>query len=253
MSKEFHMAPDKMDDHNQEQEMVGSANEPKISGAQEQNLAKAKEQGHQSSGAVNYQNKIDDYDDDDWGKPVTKISAQEALELSKRQPGLTSVIRLFQILVFCVFGSGFVGFYKGYNIEAELKNLDPLTHAQELAAYQEQLAHYAGAFANQGSLGAALWYMLSALVGGLALILPVMVYNAIARSKNEVRLTVASMTMFDVIRAEIYKYSLMVAILVMAFKFTDLISMVVMGTFVIMMCLQVLLTSFLLGRGAKLQ
>lgn len=189
----------------------------------------------------------DDVDADD--QFVSKISAQEALELSKKQPGLPKMIRLLQVLILCMFGSAFVGFYKGYNL---IKGLESYyAGAQEPIDYAQSLAAIAGPLADQGALGCALWFMISSICGGLGVIIPFAVYNFIARRGEQSRFPGTAGVMYDAIKAEVYKYSIMVLILGAVFKFTDLNDMITIATFVIMMCVQLVLSSYSLGFASQ--
>lgn len=192
----------------------------------------------------------DDYDDElSEDQSVCKISAQEALELSKKQPGLPKMIRLLQVLILCMFGSAFVGFYKGYNL---IKGLESYyASSQEPIDYAQSLASLAGPLAEQGALGCAMWFMLSSVCGGLGVIIPFAVYNFIARRGEQSRFPGTAGVMYDAIKAEVYKYSIMVLILGAVFKFTDLNDMITIATFVIMMCVQLVLSSYSLGFASQ--
>ena len=181
----------------------------------------------------------DDVDNDDYGVPARKISYEEALELSRRQPGLSSIIFMIQVSIFCIFGSAFAGFAKA---SSALKDMAP-----DSPEVLSRLAELAGPFADMGAMGAAIWFMLSSLCGCTGVIVPLAVYNAIARSPDRSHGQHAGMTMYDVIKAEILKYSIMVIILVAAFKFTDLNALVIMASFVVVMFVQILRTSLSLG------
>lgn len=181
----------------------------------------------------------DDVDNDDYGVPARKISYEEALELSRRQPGLSSIIFMIQVSIFCIFGSAFAGFAKA---SSALKEMAP-----DSPEVLSRLAELAGPFADMGAMGAAIWFMLSSLCGCAGVIVPIAVYNAIARSPDRSHGQHAGMTMYDVIKAEILKYSIMVIILVAAFKFTDLNALVIMASFVVVMFVQILRTSLSLG------
>lgn len=172
------------------------------------------------------------YDDDDYGIAPKKISYEEALELSKQQQGLVSVLSMVQVLVFCMFLCGFVGFVKAYNLIKAAPEL-----AQGAAA---RLLELTGPLISMGTMGAALWFMLSSLVGGLALIIPMAIYNKIARSEDRSGGKNAGLTFYDVIRAEILKYALMIIVLTIAFKFTSLNALVIMATFVVIMFVQII-------------
>lgn len=174
-------------------------------------------------------------DEDDYGLPPKKISYEEALALSKQQQGLVSIISMLQVIVVCVFMCGFVGYVKG---DGDLKE----------ANVAERLVQLAGPLADQGAMGVALWFMLSSLVGGIALLIPMAIYNAIARSADRSQGQSAGVTLYDVIRAEILKYALMIIILALAFKFTALNGLVIMATFVIVMFSQIIKSSLSLGR-----
>lgn len=181
----------------------------------------------------------DDVDNDDYGVPARKISYEEALELSRRQPGLSSIIFMIQVSIFCIFGSAFAGFAKA---SSALKEMAP-----DSPEVLSRLAELAGPFADMGAMGAAIWFMLSSLCGCAGVIVPIAVYNAIARSPDRSHGQHAGMTMYDLIKAEILKYSIMVIILVAAFKFTDLNALVIMASFVVVMFVQILRTSLSLG------
>ena len=181
----------------------------------------------------------DDVDNDDYGVPARKISYEEALELSRRQPGLSSIIFMIQVSIFCIFGSAFAGFAKA---SSALKEMAP-----DSPEVLSRLAELAGPFADMGAMGAAIWFMLSSLCGCAGVIVPIAVYNAIARSPDRSHGQHAGMTMYDLIKAEILKYSIMVIILVAAFKFTDLNALVIMAAFVVVMFVQILRTSLSLG------
>lgn len=178
-----------------------------------------------------------------------KMSAAEALELSKKQPGLPGMIRLFQVLVLCIFGSGFVGFYKGYKLIQSLAALTP--SSDEYLSAMQSFETIAGPLVSSGALGSAMWFMLSSLCGGLGVIIPFAVYNFIARRGEHSRFPGSFGVMYDAIKAEVYKYSLMVIILGSVFKFTSLSDMITISTFVIMMCVQLIISSYSLGFASQ--
>lgn len=181
-------------------------------------------------------------EEDDYGVPPKKISYEEALALSKQQKGLVSIISMLQVIVFCVFISGFIGFVKGNSLIKEMaSNQDNIT------ALHERLIQICGPLYEQGAIGAALWFMLASFVGGLALLIPVGVYNLIALSNDRSNGKNAGVTLYDVIRAEILKYALMIIILAIAFKFTTLNPLVIMATFVIVMFSQIIKSALSLG------
>lgn len=178
-----------------------------------------------------------------------KISAEEALELSKKEPGLPGMIRLFQVLVLCIFGSGFAGFYKGYTLTQSMAILSP--SSDEYMSAMLALEAIAGPLVSSGALGCALWFMLSSLCGGMGVIVPFAVYNFIARRGEHSRFPGAFGVMYDAIKAELYKYCLMVIILGAVFKFTSLSDMITISTFVIMMCVQLVISSYSLGFASQ--
>ncbi len=229
-------------------------------------------------------------DEDDYGVPPKKISYEQALELSKQQQGLVSVISMLQVIVVCMFMAGFIGYVKGHGIIKELAlNNEQVEQLQarllelsgplvdqivvcmfmagfigyvkghgiikELALNNEQveqlqarLLELSGPLVDQGAIGSALWFMASSLVGGLSLLIPIAIYNVIARSADRSYGKSAGVTLYDVIRAEILKYALMIIILALAFKFTSLNALVMMATFVIVMFAQIIKSALSLGR-----
>lgn len=195
--------------------------------------------GGASASGVGKSSGWDDVDNDDYGVPARKISYEEALELSRRQPGLSSIIFMIQVSIFCIFGSAFAGFAKASSVLKEM--------APDSAEVLSRLTELAGPFADMGAMGAAIWFMLSSLCGCTGVIVPIAVYNAIARSPDRSHGQHAGITMYDVIKAEILKYSIMVIILVAAFKFTDLNALVIMASFVVVMFVQIIRTSLSLG------
>lgn len=226
-------------------EQAGSTAEPagaEQAGSTAEPAGAAKASSGQASGRAAGAGKgsgWDDVDNDDYGVPARKISYEEALELSRRQPGLSSIIFMIQVSIFCIFGSAFAGFAKA---SSALKEMAP-----DSPEVLSRLADLAGPFADMGAMGAAIWFMLSSLCGCAGVIVPIAVYNAIARSPDRSHGQHAGMTMYDLIKAEILKYSIMVIILVAAFKFTDLNALVIMASFVVVMFVQILRTSLSLG------
>ena len=185
-------------------------------------------------------------DEDDYGLPPKKISYEQALELSKQQQGLVSVISMLQVIVVCMFMAGFIGYVKGHGIIKELT----LNNVQ-VEQLQARLLELSGPLVEQGAIGSALWFMVSSLVGGLSLLIPIAIYNMIARSADRSYGKSAGVTLYDVIRAEILKYALMIIILALAFKFTSLNALVMMATFVIVMFAQIIKSAWSLGRRSK--
>lgn len=182
-------------------------------------------------------------DEDDYGLPPKKISYEQALELSKQQQGLVSVISMLQVIVVCMFMAGFIGYVKGHGIIKELA-----LNNEQVAQLQARLFELSGPLVEQGAIGSALWFMASSLVGGLSLLIPIAIYNVIARSADRSYGKSAGVTLYDVIRAEILKYALMIIILALAFKFTSLNALVMMATFVIVMFAQIIKSALSLGR-----
>ena len=184
-------------------------------------------------------------DEDDYGVPPKKISYEQALELSKQQQGLVSVISMLQVIVVCMFMAGFIGYVKGHGIIKELA-----LNNEQVAQLQARLLELSGPLVDQGAIGSALWFMASSLVGGLSLLIPIAIYNVIARSADRSYGKSAGVTLYDVIRAEILKYALMIIILALAFKFTSLNALVMMATFVIVMFAQIIKSALSLGRSS---
>lgn len=182
-------------------------------------------------------------DEDDYGLPPKKISYEQALELSKQQQGLVSVISMLQVIVVCMFMAGFIGYVKGHGIIKELT-----LNNEQVEQLQARLLELSGPLVDQGAIGSALWFMASSLVGGLSLLIPIAIYNAIARSADRSYGKSAGVTLYDVIRAEILKYALMIIILALAFKFTSLNALVMMATFVIVMFAQIIKSAWSLGK-----
>ena len=182
-------------------------------------------------------------DEDDYGLPPKKISYEQALELSKQQQGLVSVISMLQVIVVCMFMAGFIGYVKGHGIIKELS-----LNNDQVEQLQARLLELSGPLVEQGAIGSALWFMASSLVGGLSLLIPIAIYNVIARSADRSYGKSAGVTLYDVIRAEILKYALMIIILALAFKFTSLNALVMMATFVIVMFAQIIKSALSLGR-----
>lgn len=182
-------------------------------------------------------------DEDDYGVPPKKISYEQALELSKQQQGLVSVISMLQVIVVCMFMAGFIGYVKGHGIIKELA-----LNNEQVAQLQARLLELSGPLVDQGAIGSALWFMASSLVGGLSLLIPIAIYNVIARSADRSYGKSAGVTLYDVIRAEVLKYALMIIILALAFKFTSLNALVMMATFVIVMFAQIIKSALSLGR-----
>lgn len=182
-------------------------------------------------------------DEDDYGLPPKKISYEQALELSKQQQGLVSVISMLQVIVVCMFMAGFIGYVKGHGMIKELA-----LNNEQVELLQARLLELSGPLVDQGAIGSALWFMASSLVGGLSLLIPIAIYNVIARSADRSYGKSAGVTLYDVIRAEILKYALMIIILALAFKFTSLNALVMMATFVIVMFAQIIKSALSLGR-----
>lgn len=185
-------------------------------------------------------------DEDDYGVPPKKISYEQALELSKQQQGLVSVISMLQVIVVCMFMAGFIGYVKGHGIIKELA-----LNNEQVEQLQARLLELSGPLVDQGAIGSALWFMASSLVGGLSLLIPIAIYNVIARSADRSYGKSAGVTLYDVIRAEILKYALMIIILALAFKFTSLNALVMMATFVIVMFAQIIKSALSLGRRSQ--
>ncbi len=186
------------DPNNQAQS--GKAHEP---------LSKASAQSGKASGK--YGDRNASYDDDNWGQAVSKDQA-EALNAEQRQVAgrMINWVRLLQWLVFVVMGGAFVGYYQ---------------------ALKEQVL---GPWS--GPCGVVAWYALATTAGALSLLIPLMVYAAIARRHS----TSALHTMFDLLRAEFLKYGLMILCLGVIFKLTSLPPALVILGFVVMMVAQLI-------------
>lgn len=170
----------------------------------------------------------DPYDDDDkWGKPVAKVTPEQAQALNEEQRAFTAKVlnpvRLLQGLVVVIMLGAFIGYYQGATAIKEA--------AEDTAAVTVALGPW------EGAVGAALWYGLGALSGGLSLLVPLIVYAAIARSR---RGSSAAHTLYDLLRAEVLKYGLMILCLGAIFKLTTLPATMVMLGFALMMVVQVI-------------
>ena len=145
------------------------------------------------------------YDDDSWGQHVSKEHAQE-LNAKERQTKVLNLVRLLQWLVLAIFGGAFYGYYCA--LKAEIA-LGPWP----------------------GPWGVAAWYGLATAAGALSLLIPLIVYAAIARRQS----FSAMHTMFDLLKAEFLKYGLMILGLGAIFKFTALPPNLVIAGFALMM------------------
>lgn len=175
----------------------------------------------------------DAYDDDDaWGVPVAQVTPEHARRLNAEQQAfsdqLWSTTRLLQWLVGVVMVGAFIGYCYGANtIPDGLVGGNP--------------------WPSWGAWGAALWHGLGTGAGALSLLVPQLAYTAIARRHHDVS---AAYTVYDLLRAEIVKYGLMIIILGCVFKFTPLPAfMVLLG--MVLMILAHLFGSFLLVLRAK--
>ncbi len=175
----------------------------------------------------------DAYDDDDaWGVPPTQVTPEHAQRLNAEQQAfsdqLWSTTRLLQWLVGVVMVGAFIGYCYGANtIPDGLVGGNP--------------------WPSWGAWGAALWHGLGTGAGALSLLVPQLAYTAIARRHHDVS---AAYTVYDLLRAEIVKYGLMIIILGCLFKFTPLPAfMVLLG--MVLMILAHLFGSFLLVLRAK--
>lgn len=175
----------------------------------------------------------DAYDDDDaWGVPVAQVTPEHAQRLNAEQQAfsdqLWSTTRLLQWLVGVVMVGAFIGYCYGANtIPDGLVGGNP--------------------WPSWGAWGAALWHGLGTGAGALSLLVPQLAYTAIARRHHDVS---AAYTVYDLLRAEIVKYGLMIIILGCVFKFTPLPAfMVLLG--MVLMILAHLFGSFLLVLRAK--
>lgn len=257
MARKINMAPKST---NQLQSELASHSDPQTTAASQGHVAKLGPDGlqghnapaqesspqgtseHKVSSANVGSNAYQD-DEDDYGLPPKKISYEQALELSKQQQGLVSVISMLQVIVVCMFMAGFIGYVKGHGIIKELT-----LNNEQVEQLQARLLDLSGPLVEQGAIGSALWFMASSLVGGLSLLIPIAIYNVIARSADRSYGKSAGVTLYDVIRAEILKYALMIIILALAFKFTSLNALVMMATFVIVMFAQIIKSALSLGR-----
>lgn len=100
----------------------------------------------------------------------------------------------------------------------------------------DKLISYSGLLANIGfdyaAIGVSMWFALSSLAGGLALIIPIDVYFMVARSHLSSKH--AGSAVADLIKAEVYKYGLVILMLGFLLKETNLFAPIMLSTFVLL-------------------
>lgn len=176
-------------------------------------------------------------DEDDWGQPriqdpKLRHLAAEAADNQLTQRKILWVLPLF-MLVLMLFSAGF-GMMKSAFLVKELQNITDIERIQQL---NEQLQYMSGAFIRMQVLGCALWYGLSSLAGSLALVIPAAVYYRICR--RNLRSKTAGLAIFDLIKAEVLKYGLLIVMLGCFFKYTELIGSVMMLSFAVLTILEI--------------
>lgn len=195
-----------------------------------------------------YGSRNESYDDDNWGVPPGKLTSSQLQFMREEQRRLSfqafNLIRLSQCLIVIVFGAAFFGWYKSYALLSRV--IAPSELPPEVIEQLSPLWHW-------GLVGEACWYAFAALAGGLSLIVPLMVFKYMSRSSNA-RANSAAGSVYDLIRAEFFKYALMILCLGAVFKFTELSAATVICSFVILMCFQIyrsMIVMSLMSRGGR--
>lgn len=171
------------------------------------------------------------YDDDELENesyaPVY-LPKEEILQLALKQKGAFLIIPQLQIMVFVAFALAFLGFVLGHNI---VQDLSLEQDSEAFNSLESKLHNYSGVFLSLKEIGCAIWFFLSSICGSLAFILPVFIYNKIA--KSHLKQSSAFLVVYDLIKAVIFKYAVMILFLGLIFKFTDLVDFAVLGSFVL--------------------
>lgn len=183
------------------------------------------------------------YDEDDLENEQyaqCSLSKDEILELAAAQKSSFLIIYQLQIMVVCAFLMAFIGFVLGTNVinttqeilSAPSKYPDFQNSFYEL---EQKLHSYGGPLYSFGSLGCAIWFFASSICGSLSFIVPVFIYNKIAKSHLQQKS--AFVVLYDLIKAVVLKYTVMILCLGFIFKYTSLFGLAVMLAFVTAICL----------------
>lgn len=193
-----------------------------------------------------------DDEDDDWSKPVKHDpQLQEIVENSaKMQMGQAYSRKLLPLclLVMLLFASSIGIFVYGFMQDKIASSTDPA----EVERYVQQLGVFAGPLVDWGVTGCALWFACSCLMGGLALIVPVDIFYTIGRSNLKSK--VAGTALKDLVKAEFYKYALVVLLLGFFLKETDLVPSVLITSFAVLTLIEMGIRAWTLPKpDARLQ
>lgn len=176
-------------------------------------------------------------DEEDWGRPLThdpKLQqlAAKAADNQLAQRKILLVLPLF-MLVLMLFSSGY-GMMQGAFLLKELKTISDPERIQQIS---EQLQSMSGVFSSMQAVGCAVWYGLSSLAGSLSLVIPVAVYYRICQ--RNLHSKTAGLAIFDLIKAEVLKYGLLIVMLGCFFKYTTLLGSVMMLSFAVLIVLEI--------------
>lgn len=176
-------------------------------------------------------------DEEDWGRPRThdpKLQqlAAKAADNQFAQRKILLVLPLF-MLVLMLFSAGY-GMMQGAFLLKELKTVSDPERIQQIT---EQLLSMSGIFSSMQAVGCAVWYGLSSLAGSLSLVIPVAVYYRICQ--RNLHSKTAGLAIFDLIKAEVLKYGLLIVMLGCFFKYTTLLGSVMMLSFAVLIVLEI--------------
>lgn len=99
--------------------------------------------------------------------------------------------------------------------------------------FKLQLKELSGPLISLGDIGCGLWYALSSIVGSLCVMVPLFVYNLKAKRTNANE--TAGSVFLDVLLSSATKYVIMGLMLFVSFKYTDLISSMLLTSLAIIM------------------
>lgn len=185
-------------------------------------------------------------EDENWGISVngdTKLKEKVIAIAENAQAQRTLMLALPVFMLTLVFLCSGFGIFKGAMLMQEIA---ATTDSTMLEILHEDLLANAGAFANLEAIGCGIWYGLSSLAGGISLLLPVWFFYRIGR--RNIKSTMAGLAVFDLVKAEVLKYCMLIVLFGYFFKFTTLVDAVLILSFAVMNLLDIVLRVWLMPK-----
>lgn len=171
----------------------------------------------------------DDEEDDDWNQPVKRDPELQALveRSAHSQMGRSYSRRLLPMcLLVLVLAASSVGIFIGGSIQS---NLESATDPAIVEQLKQNFQLMSGPLESWGVAGVAAWFAISCLMGGLSLIVPLDIFYSIGRSN--IKSQEAASAVKDLVKAEFYKYALVVLFLGFFLKETSMVPAVLISSF----------------------